>query len=56
MELSFKEIVSLHKLLKTIILDRDMRLLSKIRRTLWKRLGTRLQCSYTYHPKTNGQT
>ena len=51
---SFKEIVQLHDLPKTIVSDRDA--MSYLRRSLWKMLNTKLKFSFTFHPQTNGQT
>lgn len=40
--LFFSEIVTLHGLLKSIILDRDTRFIGHFWRTLWKNLRTKL--------------
>jgi hypothetical protein len=54
--LFFKEIVRLHGLLKSIVLDRDTKFIGNFWRTLWKKLGTNLMFSFAYHPQMDGQT
>ncbi|RDX88943.1 hypothetical protein CR513_29399, partial [Mucuna pruriens] len=49
--LYFREVVQLHGLLRTIVLDRN----NKFLRHFW-RLGTKLLFSITCHPQTDGQT
>ena len=51
-----KEIVRLHGIPSSIILDRDPRFTSRFWELLQKAFRTRLLFSTTYHPQTNGQT
>ena len=46
-DMFFKEIVRLHGIPRSIVSDRDVKL-------LWRKLGTRLLFSTTCHPQTNG--
>nr|GEW18272.1 putative reverse transcriptase domain-containing protein [Tanacetum cinerariifolium] len=50
------EIVARHGVPVSIILDRDGRFSSHFWRALQKALGTRLDMSTAYHPKTDGQS
>ncbi|GKE82638.1 RNA-directed DNA polymerase, partial [Tanacetum coccineum] len=54
--LYFVEFVKLHGVPKTLTFDRDVKLVSHFWRTLWTRLGSKLQFSSSYHPQTNGKT
>nr|GEW55636.1 reverse transcriptase domain-containing protein [Tanacetum cinerariifolium] len=51
-----KEVVTRHGIPVSIISDRDPRFASNFWRSLQNALGTRLDMSTTYHPKTDGQS
>ena len=54
-ELYVKEIVRLHEILMSIILDRDPRFTSRFWGKLQEALGTRLNFSTSFHPQKDGQ-
>ena len=54
-ELYIREIVLLHGIPLSIILDRDSRFTSRFWGKLQEALGTRLNFSTTFHPQTDGQ-
>jgi len=53
--LFFREVVKLHGLSQSIVLDRDPKLVGHFFRILLEKLGTKLKFSISYHPQTNGQ-
>jgi hypothetical protein len=46
----FKEVIRLHGLPKSIVSDRDTKFIGNFWRTLWKKMGTNLMFSSSYHP------
>ena len=55
-KLYMKEIVRLHGISVTIVLDRDTRFVSQFWKSLHKALGTKLNFSTAFHPQTDGQS
>ena len=55
-DLFIQEIIRLHGMPSTIVLDRDAKFLSHFWRTLWNKLGTKLLFSTTCHLQTDRQT
>nr|GEW64963.1 putative reverse transcriptase domain, ribonuclease H-like domain, aspartic peptidase domain protein [Tanacetum cinerariifolium] len=55
-QLYLKEIVCRHGVPISIISDRDSKFTSRFWQSLQEALGTRLDMSIVYHPKTNGQS
>jgi len=51
----FREVVKLHGLSQSIVLDRDPKFEDHFLRILLEKLGTKLKFSIFYHPQTNGQ-
>ncbi|GJR66148.1 putative CCCH-type zinc finger family protein [Tanacetum coccineum] len=52
-DLYFKEVFRLHGLPHTITSDRDPKFMGHLWRTLWKKMGTQLCFSTSYHPETD---
>ena len=46
----FNEVVKLHGFPKSIVSDKDVRFTGHLWRTLWKKLGTKLNFGSSYHP------
>jgi hypothetical protein len=55
-ELFFSKFVRLHGVPKTITSNRDSWFLGHFWRTLWNKMGTKLQFGSAYHPQTDGKT
>ncbi|GJV98291.1 putative reverse transcriptase domain-containing protein [Tanacetum coccineum] len=54
--LYLKEVVSRHRVMVSIISNRDSRFTSRFLKSLQKALGTHLVMSIAYHPQTDGQS
>jgi hypothetical protein len=55
-KLYFKEVVRLHGISKSIVLDRDTNFFGYFWSTLWKKLKKNFKFSSTHHMKIDGQT
>jgi hypothetical protein len=55
-DIYMREVARLHDIPKTIVSDRDPKFTLKFWRGLFKGLGTSLNFSTSYHPKSDGQT
>jgi hypothetical protein len=55
-DLFFSNVVRLHGMPNTIVLDHDAKFLGYFWRALWNKLGTKLLFSITCHPQMDGQT
>ena len=53
-ELFFREVVRLHGLPNSIVLDQDTQFFGYFWHTLWKKLKTKLKFSSSHHPQTDG--
>jgi hypothetical protein len=54
--LYMKEVIRLHGVPKSIVLDRDSKFVSKFWESLHRALGTKLSLSVAFHPRTDGQS
>jgi hypothetical protein len=52
--LFFKEVIQLYGLPRIIVSDRDTKFVGHFWRTLWKKMGTQLSFSSSYHPQMDG--
>jgi Integrase zinc binding domain len=55
-DLYFKKIVKLHGIPNTITSNRDPKFVGHFWRTLWRKMGTKLQFTSAYHSQTDGRT
>ena len=54
--LYIKEVVRLHGVPKSIVSDRDSKIVFNFWKSLHSALGTRLDLSTTFHPQMDGQS
>jgi len=54
--LFFTHVFKHHGLLKDIVSDRDPKFTNKFWQALWKRMGSKLKMSISFHPQIDGQT
>jgi len=55
-ELVYREVVCMHELPLTITSNRDLCFIGAFFKTLWKRVGTKLNFTSSLHLQTDGQT
>ena len=55
-KLYIREIVRLHGVLVSIVLDRDPRFMAQFWKIFQKAMGTQLLMSIAFHPQTDGQS
>jgi imidazoleglycerol phosphate dehydratase HisB len=53
--LFFKEVIRLHGFRRSIVSGQDTKFMGHFWRNLWKKLGTSLYFSSTYHPQVDGK-
>ena len=52
----YEQVIRYHGVPLSIVSDRDTRFTSAFWQALWKKLGTKLDMTSSYHPQANGQT
>ncbi|MGI0135350.1 MAG: reverse transcriptase domain-containing protein [Candidatus Micrarchaeaceae archaeon] len=52
----YEQVIRYHGVPQSIVSDRDTRFTSNFWQALWKKLGTKLDMTTSYHPQANGQT